>query len=408
MKYVLTICGLMCSVICSGPLFAQTDVWEQTNGLVGGNIQKLIVDPQDYLYAVRQDSGVYRSTDDGANWIAVNTGITDLDIRALILNDDGSLYAGGDGVFRTTDEGNHWTGVSSGLTSFVHDLAAGANGNLVAATDGGVYRSTNNGGSWTNIGFQDTVIWNVAVNNAGDLFAGLYEDAGGVFRSTDNGGSWVAVNSGLIDPYSRDLICRPNGDIYFIDNVNGGLFRSGTNGDSWDLLDTQEIMGFAASLAFNSHGDMFVGSAGVFRSTDNGSHWTRLGSLTDQVVSLAVNSAGILFAGTYADGVLRTIGTTVNVARTEGQLPSAFALQQNYPNPFNPTTTIEYDLPKHSFVTLVVYDVQGREVRELVDEDESAGRHEIKFDATNLSSGEYFYRLHTNEFDQTKKLLLVR
>jgi len=85
-----------------------------------------------------------------------------------------------------------------------------------------------------------------------------------------------------------------------------------------------------------------------------------------------------------------------------------FALFQNYPNPFNPTTTIKYQIPEISFVTLKVYDVLGIEIAVLVNEEKSVGNYEVEFDATRLPSGVYFYRLQANEFVETKKMMLVK
>jgi hypothetical protein len=89
-------------------------------------------------------------------------------------------------------------------------------------------------------------------------------------------------------------------------------------------------------------------------------------------------------------------------------LPHAFSLYQNYPNPFNPSTTIKFELPRTSNVSLTVFDILGREVSMLVNERKNAGVHEVKFDASRLSSGVYFYRMQARDFVQTRKLLLLK
>jgi hypothetical protein len=89
---------------------------------------------------------------------------------------------------------------------------------------------------------------------------------------------------------------------------------------------------------------------------------------------------------------------------------------QNYPNPFNPTTLIRYDIPEGSFVTLKIYDVLGNEIATLVNEEKLAGSYEVKFSATGLSSGIYFYKLQAGDpssgsgqgFVDTKKMILLR
>ena len=99
--------------------------------------------------------------------------------------------------------------------------------------------------------------------------------------------------------------------------------------------------------------------------------------------------------------------TTNGVAEGGPQVPSHFTLSQNYPNPFNPSTTIRYELPRASLVSLKVYDVLGREISVLVNDRKDVGVHEVKFDGSNLASGMYFYRLQAGEFVQTKRLIIL-
>jgi hypothetical protein len=88
--------------------------------------------------------------------------------------------------------------------------------------------------------------------------------------------------------------------------------------------------------------------------------------------------------------------------------PTEYALSQNYPNPFNPATTIKYSVPKLSSVTIKIYDVLGSEVATLVNEEKTAGTYEIYWNAENLSSGVYFYRLKAGSYVETKKMILLK
>lgn len=102
-----------------------------------------------------------------------------------------------------------------------------------------------------------------------------------------------------------------------------------------------------------------------------------------------------------------TIPPITSVEEVDG-LPTEYALNQNYPNPFNPTTTIEFALPKSGEVNLVVYDILGRVVKELVSGVFEAGNHKVNFNATNLASGIYFYKLKAGDFVSVKKLTLLK
>ncbi len=92
---------------------------------------------------------------------------------------------------------------------------------------------------------------------------------------------------------------------------------------------------------------------------------------------------------------------------TENQTVDKFYLYTNYPNPFNPSTTIKYQIPDAGFVTLKVYDVLGNEIALLVNEQQQAGRYEINFDASNLSSGVYIYKISVSDFVDSKDVLLM-
>ena len=104
-------------------------------------------------------------------------------------------------------------------------------------------------------------------------------------------------------------------------------------------------------------------------------------------------------------GSLSSIATDVNISNN---LPTEYSLEQNHPNPFNPTTTINYTLPGEGHVTLKIYDIQGNEIKTLVNETKAAGYYNVVFDASNLSSGLYFYSIRSGDFLSTKKMLLLK
>ncbi len=96
----------------------------------------------------------------------------------------------------------------------------------------------------------------------------------------------------------------------------------------------------------------------------------------------------------------------VGIMPISGEVPRTFELSQNYPNPFNPSTTIKFDIAKSTFVKLVVYDILGKEVSTLVNEQVPIGKYEVKWNASGISSGIYFYKLVTSDFTITKKMIL--
>ncbi|MEN3039261.1 MAG: T9SS type A sorting domain-containing protein [Candidatus Kryptonium sp.] len=100
--------------------------------------------------------------------------------------------------------------------------------------------------------------------------------------------------------------------------------------------------------------------------------------------------------------------TATSVEKDDDIIPSKFALYQNYPNPFNPSTKIEFEIPQREHIKLVIYDVLGREVKRVLDEEFDAGRYKVDVDLTGYSSGVYFYKIEAGKFISVKKMMLIK
>lgn len=139
----------------------------------------------------------------------------------------------------------------------------------------------------------------------------------------------------------------------------------------------------------------FSGTAKVKYADLNGSNVTEIASYSTTSVFTGPMVIHKLNIATSVDDDLHTV-------------PKLFALRQNYPNPFNPSTVIEFELPESSEIRLEVFDMLGKRVSLLADEFRSSGTHQIRFDASTLSSGIYMYRLRAADFTQTRKLTLLK
>ena len=160
-------------------------------------------------------------------------------------------------------------------------------------------------------------------------------------------------------------------------SAQGGDRRYSINSGPFNLAagDTQEIV-IAIPIA---------------RGTDNLNSITKLRELASHVQEF------------YNTELVDILNTKQTVA------PTGYTLYQNYPNPFNPKTTIEYEVPEKSFVTIKIYDILGREVQTLVNNEEQVRwRYKVEFDASLLSSGVYFYRIQAGNFVQTKKMMVLK
>jgi hypothetical protein len=106
--------------------------------------------------------------------------------------------------------------------------------------------------------------------------------------------------------------------------------------------------------------------------------------------------------------ITSSLNTATSVSPVSNQIPDRYSLKQNFPNPFNPSTKINFDIKNSSFASLKIFDSMGREVETLVNENLSAGSYSVEFNASNITSGIYFYTLNTDAFTETKKMVLVK
>ncbi len=120
----------------------------------------------------------------------------------------------------------------------------------------------------------------------------------------------------------------------------------------------------------------------------------------------AITTVGTSY--TARPNIALMINLITNEEKNITSVPDKYSLAQNYPNPFNPVTSIKYQIPKNTFVTIKIYDILGKEVRTLVNEVKSAGNYSIMFDASSLSSGVYFYKISAGEFSDVKRMVLIK
>ena len=126
--------------------------------------------------------------------------------------------------------------------------------------------------------------------------------------------------------------------------------------------------------------------------------WGELSSGSSQNSSSRIISGFLSFRETHITGV----------KNEKSPIPIVWKLDQNYPNPFNPSTTIKYQVPKAGYVSLKIYDILGREVLTLVNENKIAGYYETRFNAVRFPSGVYIYELRSDEFSSVRKMMLVK
>jgi hypothetical protein len=170
------------------------------------------------------------------------------------------------------------------------------------------------------------------------------------------------------------------------------------------VLDTNKASPYEADMS-SPFTSLPVGTTAVipflFTPTAPGKYYHVGAVMTDVDGSSTMTDGGVWHALP-----MFTVSTGTGV--TEREVPKEFILLPNYPNPFNPGTTIQFGLPKRTFVSLTIFNTMGEQVAKLVDDDQEAGYYSVRFNASSLSSGVYFYRMQAGSFVQTRKLLLIR
>lgn len=433
----IVIAGSTVFVGTGGGVYRSTDnggSWTIANsGLEGSHVYNFAVSGT-LVFAGTNGNGIFRTTNNGTSWTAMNSGLTHTGVTGIAVRQNGTggidLFAATfGGVFYSADSGANWTAVNTGLTTpYIRSIAI-CGTNIFAGTDAnGVFLSTNTGSSWTeaNTGLPASARVFALTVNGSNIFAGLY--GAGVFFSTDNGANWTVCNTGLGGTPGKLINCGTY--LYLAD---AGAFPTGVwrrlvsdalpvqlamftgslvppNGVRLDWTTLSEINNYgfevqkstSAQEGYSTLHNSFIPGHGT---TNEPRHYTWTDS-SATAGSWYYRLKQIDLDGTvhYSEGIRVDVLTSVE----ENTLPRAFSLLQNYPNPFNPTTTIKFQIPSTSHVTLKVYDVLGREVATLADEVQEAGYKSVTFDASGLSSGVYVYRLQAGGFASVRRMIVLR
>jgi hypothetical protein len=428
---------------------------------VGANFSdKVWVSTSSYNWPTGQWGGVYYSATTAPYqgvWYQVAAGYI---ARTLAAGQDGKLYASiwYDPAFQVAD-GLYRFNPQAGVFGILYQASAGDNifsiavknspHTIFAGTRNGVIRSIDNGVSfgYSNSGIPDSAwAYDIAIDSSGIL---AIASSKGVFISTDNGDNWQQVSD--IPPedtvrtitfsydtttsafMNKTAVVRQEGSTLNACTDNGKIFKISADSFFTFLAHLFEPIaevsnytayiksyaGLRLKIIENEGGVKFNDIGGVYESIDNGINWRQINDglpPEPPVSSLALKvineTSAELYAGLFNDttggaGVYK-LTVIVGVEEDDSQIPSKYYLEQNYPNPFNPSTTIDFSIPEQSFVKLEVFNTLGEKVSTLVSEELNTGNYKYEWNADNLSSGIYLYRLQTTNYSESRKMILLR
>ncbi len=375
---------------------------------------------------------VYRSWNRGDNWTQVATITSGSRAHSFYVSPvDTNIWVAAvagsptDAVMRSTNYGQTWTTViARNFSTYGQPLEMDQNNPSVFyfAPDGsstGFFKSTDNGATFNNISMGTNPFTSpcdiiVEWDNSNIMFIG--DDGADIHKTTNGGVTWFTVkpNSSSEIPSMCNSVF--NTDICYATTWSGqDVYKTVNKGDNWNIINNTGFSGWGSDLCREDPDYVITGSYGANATftSNGGTNWTQISTgLSGVGAGMLVVDRGLALnmqtSGMYKLNITYSVLTNISETFYSTNIPSSLNLHQNFPNPFNPSTKIRFDLPFSSDVNLSVYDYLGREVTQLINGMKQAGSYEIDFNASNMASGIYFYKLSTNSSVITKKMMLVK
>ncbi|HAX49247.1 MAG TPA: YCF48-related protein [Ignavibacteria bacterium] len=373
------------------------------------------------------DLGLLKKTvDHGSTWTTLTLGASTKINDVYTYNQNIAYLCGVDGmIYKSTNAGTNWTAQTTSAAFRFYDMDfINSTTGMVVGDDGRAGFTTNGGTNWLqgqlNVSpgakldykvcdMNDMNTWLVASSDT-QIVNTQYSY---IHRTTNNGASYqniYTMTGGLTSDVSFIYLRVMNASTIYAVTANGDLIRTVNSGTNWNTVQLPSIP-LAIDFA-NVYTGYYCGQNGVIRKTTNGGvNWTEQTSPTTQALkTIFCRDTSNIYAAGNSGTIIRTQngGGFVGIQQLGSEIPDVFMLNQNYPNPFNPSSKISFDLPLSSFVKLAIYNILGKEVNVPVKENLFAGKYEIEFDASDLPSGTYFYRLTAGSFSDTKKMTLIK
>jgi len=380
-------------------------------------------------WAVGADGNILVTTDGGLNWVQQTSSVSGFinDIHFIDENKGfavGGIFGVNATVLRTVDGGATWTPVSTPAFNTLFSITfIDAQRGFMCGVDGQLLFTADCGVTWFSL-FSGTTNWLLDIEFSSPTTGYIVGGNGTILKSSNGGSLWTPRFSGTQEWLQSITLLDDTASIAA--GNNGVILRSEDGGQSWE----DRSPGFAAGRDisdidlgnfFRKNGQqdaqgIAVGAGGLLMSTlDGGLTWEEQSSGTsNDLFGLALLPDGSAYICGDGGSILYSPSVTVGVEPLENAgIVTDYVLQQNYPNPFNPETTIRFELPIADNVQLIVYDILGRRVRELVSENLASGSFQTTWDGMNdfghpVSSGVYVYRLIGTGIAESRKMMLLR
>jgi photosystem II stability/assembly factor-like uncharacterized protein len=411
------------------------------------------------------------SNDNCSNWIQAYSGCLDRSpqIRSLVINSHNILFAAGTwiqhkyngySIVLSSDNGGlNWETIyidSSTYTPLLGTQSSDVYMRTSGFDEAGISRFFDDGNSWEKLypmiapfANMDTIKHppvsdfsfdeNKVYISGSDQFTDYsYRPPRNILYnliafSTDNGQTWERIASPLdsVNDINKDTVSSitgiyPNGEHIMVGlrSLNffqppysfplasgGGFYHLHYDGSKWIVADTAFTNTSVFVFAANGSTIFAATENGVYSTNHYGASWDDINTGMGNICTTDLFRTDAYLFATTNNGLWKRLLaeiTSIHRKNTYEPLPPEFSLSQNYPNPFNPTTIIHYYIKTKCHVQLTIFDITGREVKKLINQNQNAGPYLVNFNASNFACGIYFYRLKTDSFNQTRKMILLR
>lgn len=422
------------------PLTSQwTQIYQNDNNYFGYFQGMSFIDVSTGIVAC-QDSALVKTTNGGNNWYPIH-GTENHGLRVIELTSANTGYAIGNigfsnGQFlKTTNTGNNWSIQSLPYYIFYMDFIDDNNG-YISDDNGFIHKTTNGGQNWMNFNLATGQLNYVEFINVNTGFV-VASSNQRLFTTTNGGLNWQEKLSPV---FTKIQFLNYNTGFGYVNLYQSTLYKTMNNGDNWynifqmDSVFIVDVNFINVNTGWLTGGKLFNNYAyqrKIFKTTNAGLNWIE--QFTGNVSLDSSSCLGVIQMLDSVNGYVSTVhcevvgqsptnrgriykttnggGGPIGIEPVYTNIPENYKLHQNYPNPFNPVTMISFEIPlvgSNSSTSLIIYDITGKEVSELVNEQLQPGKYEISWNAANFTSGVYFYTLISGIFKETRKMLLIK
>lgn len=363
--------------------------------------------------SVNRDT-IFRTSNGGLSWTGYLTVDTNR-LSTLFFIDQNTGWAVGrrGKIVKTTTSGISWFLQSSGVQSWLNDVKFidAMTGFVVGSYDSSrvILKTTTGGAIWLNLSSNGTGrLFSIKMLNANTVYAA--GDTGRILFTSNGGSSWSTQTTNVSSTL-REVVMRPSSFGLAV-GLNGIILTTTNDGTTWVNRSFNNINFYSADFSSNDTGYIGGQFGRIYKTTNAGLNWIQQQTPVDttkNIKSIFCINSQIAWASAKGDGLIYTTnGGVVGISNISSEFPTQYTLSQNYPNPFNPTTKVRFAIPKQNFVNLTIYDVTGRVMSILVNEELKIGTYEVEWDASHRASGIYYYKLETDGFVKTMKMVVVK